>query len=216
LRCLCMLCFYGGAAGVSISVFIFESPGPMATSPMSTAVQCVVNLTCVFFFVYFVMTVMLTLSEVTGGAIPIEKWTLFSAIESARSTLASAPMLAIMFLTVEMYALSITNNRGAPPTWVQDAMYMATRFLQISGLMCLATGLVMAKVETDCSGNEVNKFSNSHIAVVVVAVRYLSMLLMYGALTAVVVGIFTMTPESAKGRGSIALFHAMNRVAFAL
>merc|ERR1719311_1737889 len=102
---------------------------------------------------------MQSISEITGGTIPMEKWTLYSAIESTRATIAFAPMLAILFVTTRMYALLITDNKGAPPAWVQDGMFMATWSLMISFLMCLATGLVMEKVDTDDDGNVVNKFS---------------------------------------------------------
>merc|ERR1719390_360148 len=98
VRYLCMLGFYGGAVGVIYSIFTFEAPGgPEATLPVSPTVQCVVNLTCQFFFVYLMMTIMLTVSEVTGGKIPLEKYRLFSAIQSAQATLAFAPMLSILF-----------------------------------------------------------------------------------------------------------------------
>jgi len=101
-----------------------------------------------------------------------------------------------------MYALLITNNEGAPQAWVQDAMYMTTWSLQVSGLMCLGTGLLMGKVETDYDGNVVNKFANWYVGMVVVAIRYASMLLLYGGMVMVIVGLFTMTPENANGRGS--------------
>jgi len=208
LRFLCMLCFYGGAMGVVISIFIFEAPQPLETLPVSPTVQCVVNLTCQFFFVYFLMTIMLTASELTGGAIPMEQWSMFPAIEAARATVAFAPMLSIIFLTTRMYALLLTDNKGAPQSWVQDAMYMATWSLEISGLMCLGTGLLMAKVETDYEGNVVNKFANWYIGVIVTAIRYTSMLFLYGGMVMVMIGLFTMTPENANGRGSIPLASA--------
>merc|ERR1719223_2396758 len=185
LRFACMLGFYGGAVGVMYSIFVFEAPsGP--TLPVSPAVQCVVNLTCQFFFVYFMVSAMLTISEVSGGAIQMEKWKLFAAINSAKTTLAFAPMLSILFVTTRMYALLITDKKGAPQAWVQDAMFMSTWSLLISFVMCLATGLVMDEVETDEDGNVVNKFSNK-----------------YGGMTTVIVGLFMMTPENANGRGSI-------------
>merc|ERR1719408_32323 len=112
-------------------------------------------------------------------------------------------MLSIMFVATRMYALSITTKRGAPASWVQDGMYMATWSLQISGLMCLATGLIMAKVETDREGYVVHKFSKWSIGIVVVAIRYTSMLLLYVGMVMVTIGLFTMTPGSADGRGSI-------------
>merc|ERR1719355_287024 len=73
----------------------------------------------------------------------------------------------------------------------------------ISFLMCLATGLIMDAVETDEDGNVVNKFSNKYVGMIVTAIRYLSMLLLYGGIVMVIVGLFVMTPETANGRGSI-------------
>jgi len=204
-RYACMLGFYGGAVGVAYSIFTFEAPAGTTTLPVSPTVQCVVNLTCQFFFVYFMMTVMLTVSELSGGAVAMEKWTLFAAIDSTKATLAFAPMLSILFVTTRMYALLLTDKKGAPQAWVQDGMFMATWSLLISFLMCLATGLVMDKVETDEDGNVVNKFSNKYVGIVVTVIRYLTMVLLYGGMTMVIVGLFVMTPETANGRGSVPL-----------
>jgi hypothetical protein len=204
LRYLCMLGFYGGSLGVMYSIFVFEAPqGP--TLPVSPAVHCVINLTFQFFFVYFMQTVMLTVSEVSGGRIQCEQWSFYAAVEAAKATLAFAPMLSILFVTTRMYALLITDKKGAPPAWVQDGMYMATWSLLISFLMCLLTGLVMDKVETDEDGNVTNKFSNQYVAIAVTAIRYLSMLLLYGGIIMIIVGLFVMTPETANGRGSVPL-----------
>merc|ERR1719230_1810725 len=201
-----MIGFYGGSVGVAYSIFVFEAPGgPEATLPVSPAVQCVVNLTCQYFFCYFMITVMLTASELSGGRVQMEKWRLFAAIDAAKSTLSFAPMLAILFVTTRMYALLITDNKGAPQAWVQDGMYMATWSLLISFLMCLVTGLVMDDVQTDEDGNVVNKFSNQYVAIAITVVRYLSMLLLYGGIVMVIVGLFVMTPETANGRGSVPL-----------
>jgi len=69
LRFLCMLGFYCGVAGVISSIYTFEAPsGP--TLPVSTTVQCVVNLSCQFFFVYLVLSVCMTVKEVMGAAFP--------------------------------------------------------------------------------------------------------------------------------------------------
>merc|ERR1719515_121984 len=58
LRFTCMMAFYGSTLAVIYSIFSFESPaGVAATLPVSPTVRCVVNLTCQFFFVYFMMTV---------------------------------------------------------------------------------------------------------------------------------------------------------------
>jgi len=206
LRFLCMLGFYGGVVGVGVSIFTFEAPtGPENTLPVSPTVRCVVNLTCQFFFVYFVQTLMLTVSEVSGGRAPLERHRFFAAVEASKATLAFAPMLSILFVTTRMYALLITDKKGAPPAWVQDGMYMATWSLMISFITCLATGLILDKVETDEDGNVINKFSNKHMATVMLMVRHLAMLLLYGGILMVIVGLFVMTPETANGRGSVPL-----------
>merc|ERR1719321_2148102 len=125
------------------------------------------------------MTAMLTVQEISGGTIPLERFRLYGALQAAKSTVAFAPMLSILFVTTRMYALLITNKKGAPQAWVQDGMYMATWSLLISFVMCLLTGLVMDEVEQDEDGNIVNKFSNQYVAIAMTTVRYLTMLLLY-------------------------------------
>jgi len=204
IRFLSMAYFYGGAIGVAYSIFVFQSPkGPEHTLPVSPTVRCVVNLTCQFFFVYFLQTVMLTVSEISAGSAPIEQSKLFTALEAAKSTLAFAPMLSILFVTTRMYALLITDKKGAPQAWVQDGMFMATWSLLISFVACLATGLIVDKVETDDDGNVVNKFSNKYVHIAMLVIRYSAMLLLYGGIVMVVVGLFVMTPETANGQGSV-------------
>jgi len=206
IRFLCMFAFYGGVMGVVYSIFTFEAPaGPDATLPVSPTVQCVVNLTCQFFFVYLVLIVCQTTSEVTGGRFPLDTYKFYSAVEACKATLGFAPMLCILFVTTRMYALLITDKKGAPPAWVQDGMYMATWSLLISFLCCLITGFAMSEVETDEDGNIVTKFENNYVAVPMTIVRYVSMALLYGGIVMVVVGLFTMTPETANGRGSVPL-----------
>merc|ERR1719213_1392513 len=62
----------------------------------------------------------------------------------------------------------------------------------------------MSDVETDkLSGTVVNKFDNQYAAIAMTALRYFSMLLLYGGIVTVVVGLFVMTPETANGRGSV-------------
>merc|ERR1719221_1295049 len=134
---------------------------------------------------------------------PLEKHKFFYACEASKATLAFAPMLSILFVTTRMYALLITDNKGAPQSWVQDGMFMATWSLLISFVMCLVTGLVMDEVETDEDGNVVNKFTNQYVAIAMTTVRYFSMLLLYGGIVLVIVGLFVMTPETANGRGSV-------------
>jgi len=227
LRYFCMLCIHGGVAGVIISIFNFEAPGgPLATLPVSSTVKCVVALTSQCFFVYFVLTVMLTVSEMSGDATPVEKRSWFSAVESARSTMTFAPILAILFVTTRLHALTLTDKMGAPPRWVQDGMYLATVSLLISSWICLGSGMPQAKKdsrhyklskwyiatglsktneETDCDGPVANKFSKWNFGIAFA--RCISMLLVYSGMVIVMVGLFTMIPEGANGRASMSGMH---------
>merc|ERR1719453_2964352 len=134
----------------------------------------------------------------------MEEYRFFAAVDNAKSAVAFAPMLAILFVTTRMYALMLTDQKGAPQRWVQDGMYMATWSLDISFLTCLLTGFVM-NVETDDDGNVVNKFDNKYAGIAMTVIRYFAMLLLYGGIVTVVVGLFIMTPETANGRGAVPL-----------
>jgi len=203
LRYLTMIAMYGGAVGVMVAIFKFEAPGGRTTLPVSPAVQCVVNLCIQYFVIYLGVNVMRTVSEVSGGKYRMEEYSLYSALIAAKATVQFAPMLSILFVTTRMYALLITDKKGAPQAWVQDGMYMASWSLLISFVACLCTGFAMGKVELDKDGNVVNKFENYYLGLGMTVVRYLSMLLLYGGIVTVIVGLFMMTPETANGRGSI-------------
>merc|ERR1719213_303783 len=206
VRYCCMLSFYGGACVVMYAIVVFEAPaGPEHTIPVSPTVQCVMNLTAQFFLVYLLMTLMVTVSELSAGKYPLETYRVYAALEASKATLAFAPMLSILFVTTRMYALLITDKKGAPQGWVQDGMYMATWSLAISFMSCLFTGLIMDDVKTDEDGNVINKFSSPAVGFGMVALRYLSMFLLYGGILTVIYGLFVMTPETANGKGSVPL-----------
>eukprot|EP00929_Paragymnodinium_shiwhaense_P067331 TRINITY_DN338_c0_g2_i1.p2 TRINITY_DN338_c0_g2~~TRINITY_DN338_c0_g2_i1.p2 ORF type:complete len:436 (-),score=125.04 TRINITY_DN338_c0_g2_i1:183-1400(-) len=200
LRYLTLVCTHGGCVGVMAGIFSFKNPnGP--TVPVSPTVQCVVNLCLQYFAIYLLLNIMQTYSEV-NPTYKIEQCRWFSAVESAKATVAIAPMLAILFVTTRMYALLITDKKGAPQRWVQDGMFMATWSLMILFLMCLLLGAVTGKVETDEDGNVVNNFKNKGVHITITAIRYFNMLLLYGGVITVIYGLFVMTPETANGRGA--------------
>merc|ERR1719231_1866233 len=99
VRLITTVVFYGATLGVAISIATFEAPGDAKTLPVSPAVQCVVNLTCQFFFIYGCMAVMTTISELSSGTLPLEKYAGFTAIDLAKQTVALAPMLSILFVS---------------------------------------------------------------------------------------------------------------------
>merc|ERR1719335_1334321 len=115
-RYVMMICIYVGVGCVICSVFTIEHPkGPEYTIPISPTMQCVINLTFQFFFVYIWIWAAITVKEFTGY-----EWALLTqTMENCKGVVMFCPMLSILFVGTRMYALQITDNKGAPQGWCQ-------------------------------------------------------------------------------------------------
>merc|ERR1719261_535640 len=198
-----MFCIYIGFSCVIWSIFTIQHPkGKQYTPPVSVTMQCVINLAVQFFFIYLMVWVMVTLKEFTGF-----EWALLTqTMENAKATVQFCPMLSILFVGTRMRALQLTNNRGAPQGWAQDGMYMATWAILIQFLMCLLIPLATgspAKVDED--GTPEYKPDNPILVYIALALKWVTYIFLYGGVIAVITGVYTMTPETANGRGSIPL-----------
>merc|ERR550514_855326 len=133
-----MVCIYVGFSCVIYSILTIQHPmGPQYTPPISVTMQCVINLAFQFFFIYLWIWVAVTIKEFTGL-----EWTLMTqTMENAKGTVMYCPMLAILFVAIRMRALMLTDNRGAPPGWAQDGMYMATWALLIQFAMIFVSAI---------------------------------------------------------------------------
>merc|ERR1719169_256131 len=135
VRFLIMICIYVGFSCVIYSIFVIQHPqGAQYTPPISVTMQCVINLTVQYFTVYLLLWVSITIKEFTG----FEWHLLVNTMENAKGTIAFCPMLSILFVGTRMYALQLTDQKGAPQGWCQDGMYMATWSILIQFLMVLA------------------------------------------------------------------------------
>merc|ERR1719213_952156 len=197
LRFLIMLSLYASAVAVVCSVFTIQHPdGKELTPPLSPTMQCVLNLAFQYFLIYALLWVFITLKDFTG----YELTSAMQAIETAKSTVAFAPMIAVLFIATRM---------RAPQGWVQDGMYLATWSILIQFIMCLIMPFFTGKPYTPdtldapvSKENETN-VSNYYGALAVSIVRYFALVALLGGITTVAVGVFMMTPETANGRGAI-------------
>jgi len=209
LRFLIMLCVYAGALAVVCAVFTMEHPdGKEHTIPVSPMMQCVINLSFQYFFIYILLWIFITVEDF----FPDMKLDFVrDAIESAKSTVQFAPMLCVLFIATRMRALQITDNKGAPQGWAQDGMYLASWALLVQFLMCLVmpifTGKTYAVDSLDGApakeGTSKEPVSSPVGAWVVTVTRYVALIALYGGVILVVCGALLMTPETATGRGSI-------------
>merc|ERR1719333_1288713 len=203
VRFLIMIGIYVGFSCVIYSIFTIEHPsGPRYTPPISVTMKCVINLTVQFFVVYLGLWIAQTCKDFLGMELP----KVSQLMENCKATIGFCPMLAILFVGTRMRALLITNNRGAPQGWVQDGMYMATWAVLIQFLMVLIIGLTTAgPVPLDEDGTPKWEPSNPILTYVALGLKWITFLFLYGGIIAVIVGVYTMTPETANGRGSFPL-----------
>merc|ERR1719161_377246 len=203
MRYLILFCIYIGAGCVIYSVFTIQHPkGDQYTPSISVTMQCVINLTFQFFFIYVMIYVCATIKEFTQ----LEWQTLTNTMENLIGTVAYCPMLAILFVGTRMRALRITDNKGAPQGWAQDGMYMATWALLIQFLFGLLVPFCTGQ-DTPCDEDGTPKYEpqNPILLYIVLALKWLTFIFLYGGAITVVVGVYTMTPETANGRGAIPL-----------
>jgi len=205
-RFVIMLCVYAAAVAVVCSVFTIKHPdGDELTPPLSPTMQCVLNLAFQYFLIYLLLWVFHTVEDFTTLELTLAK----QAIESAKSTVQFAPMLAVLFIATRMRALQMTDNRGAPQGWVQDGMYLATWSIMIQFMMCLVMPFFTGRRYTPDSLDGATKttqednMANPVGAWVVTVVRYAALIALMGGVATVATGVFMMTPETANGRGSI-------------
>jgi len=202
-RYVMMVCIYVGVACVIYSIFTIQHPqGPEYTIPISPTMQCVINLTFQFFFVYIWIWAAITIKEFTGY-----EWALLTqTMENCKGVVMFCPMLSILFVATRMLALQITDSKGAPQGWAQDGMYMATWSLLIQFVMVLITPCATGEpAHVDEDGNIKWEPENKILFYAVVTIRALGFILLYGGIITVIVGLYTMTPETANGRGAVPL-----------
>merc|ERR1719486_516706 len=163
---------------------------------------CVINLTVQFFAVYLGIWIADTVNQFIGWDMKKPR----DLMDNAKGTINFCPMLAILFVGTRMRALMITNNKGAPQGWVQDGMYMATWAVLIQFLMVLVVGISSGgPVPVDEDGTPKWEPANPILTYVALGLKWLTFLFLYGGVIAVIVGVYTMTPEAANGRGAVPL-----------
>merc|ERR1719248_536175 len=143
-RFIIMLSVYACTTAVVCSVFTIQHPdGKELTPPLSPTMQCVLNLVFQYFLIYGLLWIFITVEDFMGANDYMTAAK--DAIESAKSTVQFAPMIAVLFVATRMRALQMTDNKGAPQGWCQDGMYLATWSILIQFMMCLIMPLFTGK-----------------------------------------------------------------------
>jgi hypothetical protein len=158
---------------------------------MSTTMQCIMNLAAQYFIVFTLYKFVKTWNAVNG----VEKSSVENIVEQATNTVSFAPMLCILFIGTRMRALSISKGHGAPPPWVQTGMMCCCYAILVQALLVLCVPLLLGEKETEDGDTKQKGGIGWVIAIILTAIRYLAMLVLYGCAMGVCYGVTSMTAE---------------------
>lgn len=199
LRALCMLILIVGAISIVISVFLLKADkGPTPSAPPS--IKCVMIMTVVYFIVYtsvWFTNAMKRLRSRGWDSNIVVNLSKFLE-EKAKTAIDFCPMLSILFLGTFMRALQITAGKGAPQLWAQTFMYVGAMAVVLMTVARIDT-LVFPAAPAEGSP----KLPNRRVQAFFVVLHHLCLLMMYMAVVAVVIALFTMTPKTAVGSGAM-------------
>merc|ERR1719262_1375742 len=137
-RYLAIVGLYVSFTCIIYSVFTIEAPDGKPTPPVPPAMQCVIDLTVEFFSVYLFLFIFNTVRDF---GVPFPQ--VLVTLEKMKTIVAFCPMLAVILIGVRMRALELTNNKGAPPGWLQDAMFFSTEAIRMQIVMAALEGIIM-------------------------------------------------------------------------
>jgi len=196
VRYIVMAALYGGFIVICYGAFVMKGPkeiwGEEGAPPVSPAVACTMNLATQFFVVYLGVALIKTTIEL-GGASPflVKMQGLFTL---AKFTVNFAPMLCILFIGARMRALQMDPKHGNPQKWAQNCFYMCAYSVMIQTLLVIIMPLV---VNCECKqgsseGDVVFEMENPTIGIIIMAIRWICLLALYGGFTAVIYSVFVI------------------------
>jgi len=177
-----------------------EGPTPMFTEETMPAVsptlQCVINLALQYFLVYTSLAILRTVNQFTGGSV----FGLQKICETCCTTVTYAPMLSVLFLGTRMRAIQLsqgeTEKYKLPQPWVQTAMFICTYAVLLQVILVLVVPIFTGEMNVTCDADGNLDMSNTKVgglpAMILSAVRYIAMLMLYGGMATVCVGVFMM------------------------
>lgn len=113
-----------------------ESGGPI----VSPTILCTVLLSVLYFAVYLALAFAKAWNEMGFGGPPQRFGPAQELLKTATMTVAFAPMLCVLFISVRLRAAQMYDSeRGDPPVWMQAAFYVCAFSVVAQTLMAFAT-----------------------------------------------------------------------------
>merc|ERR1719161_3041229 len=141
------------------------------------------NLSTQYFAVYLAIAIMKTYHDFNPKTPTSAK--LEGTLTMCQNTVNFAPMLCILFIGARMRALSMDPINGNPQKWAQNCFYLCTYAVMVQVIMLLAIPLVLdGKLKAGTTEGDVTfELPNPTMMAILMAMRYMVMLAMYGGST---------------------------------
>mmetsp|Transcript_96412 Transcript_96412/g.152487 ORF Transcript_96412/g.152487 Transcript_96412/m.152487 type:complete len:601 (+) Transcript_96412:51-1853(+) len=193
VRLAMLLTLCGSAVVIVVALYMFRLSYGI-TPVLPSSIQCVLYLTGLYFFFYLLKYKLETIQLYVGEVKQKRIQRLLKFLEDhSKKAIDFCPVLSVLFLATFLRALQVTDGKGAPQRWAQDAMYVATWALIFMTIARVDSLLFPKTIESTMSWSQT--FFRALLTI--------SMFFLHFAVFAIIVAVFSMTPANAHGRGSV-------------
>lgn len=187
------ICLYSATIVVLVSIARLKQPSGEHRD-MAPAVQCSLFLVAVYVGVQIAISTVFFLKHVCGKDFSM----LCNTVVAAGVSVGFYPMASILFIATRMRAIQITDNKGNPQCWAQDAMYLCVFGLIVQAICCLVlpifTGLATS---ADENGNARYDLAPMVGAYAVTILKYFVLFCVFGGMCGISFSVFLITPYNA-------------------
>jgi hypothetical protein len=206
-RSLTMCIIYVSFTVVCIGICIMQAPPDLwieeGGAPESPAVFCTAFLSVIYFAVYLALACTRASEDAGLLGSPQRVRPAHKLLKTATVTVASAPMLCVLFIAVRLRATQLQRWQGDPQYWVQISFYFCTFSVFVQTLLA-ATGATLGGQDTlDVKEYPDGTRESSARTQTMETVRLAAVACLYIGVAVVMFGMFTMEPQD--GRLSVPL-----------
>jgi len=199
---------YVACGVVMYSVFVIKAKDGGPTPPLSPTMFCVMLHVVLYLSVFlclFLAQAAVEAAQPSRRGDPITPRRIenlervLATCKMAENTVKFGPMLAVLFVGARVRALQMSNQKGSPQCWAQDAMYMASGAVVIQLCVVVASGALSNAVEVDEDGTlSTTKIQYLPGRIFLECLKAITFVMLFGGVLTVVASILIIRPEAAQ------------------